>query len=741
MNIEPDSKSLPGRKWRPFDPISFALRRGPATLAIAGGLFLASAPLAWILSKPYYQTNGSLIISPEVKQFLSRETSPVPGDFRDFAQTQARRILTDDVLIEALESIPREEWPAFISPKTDTQTAARTLRKRMVVEPVTRSHLIFVGMNAELPQGLAPAINATMEAFLRKLETEQESQSMRRLAYLRQEKEKVLAEVEDLKANRAEIAEQLKSATFNEYKNSYYDLLVGVQSDYVRSKSDRLVSQSLLDKAERNRTLLMDQNLDVFARDAVASNEAVYLIDNWTDQKLQELRTSIDGLTEGNTDRVYIEDRMRAMDEYLDNYKTDIYDGSLSILNEKREFELDAEVVKAKNAFDTATDLSEKLEEELRKANDLFQRTSHLIALGKELEADLDDLNDRLTLLEGRLAEVTLEAKAPVHLSVEERAMPPLGAAGDSRNKILAILFALTFGAVGGLILGHDLVDWRVRSPREIDAALGWPAPDPIPAFVSPAGRDCFGDCVRVFPDHNSARALRKLVVRLNQDRQKSGSRTFLFSGADRETGVSSIVRNVATAFTQYVNRVLIVTFDEPLSEMPDTPDDYEGNEAQWARTLLDCAKEVDSRFSHLNLTSEIPVTRHRSALLRLLEVCRGEFDAVLIDSPPVLSHDITQFLSLNVDAAVVVAREGKTQYGALRKSVEYFFRGRVPALTAVLNGASPQPLETITHWKDEVLRRIAPIMDRMKSLQPAPTETGSEAATQNGNSASQNAA
>ena len=43
-----------------------------------------------------------------------------------------------------------------------------------------------------------------------------------------------------------------------------------------------------------------------------------------------------------------------AMEDYLSTYKTELYDGTLSILNQKRELELDTEVLRAQNSFDTA---------------------------------------------------------------------------------------------------------------------------------------------------------------------------------------------------------------------------------------------------------------------------------------------------------------------------------------------------------------------------------------------------
>ncbi len=698
---------IPGKKARPFDAANFLLGRGAWILVAGLALAMLLAPLAFLKRKPYYFAGGSLLVSPNIRQFLSRQDRTIHGSFRDFADTQAKRLLTGEVLSGALETIPETEWPAFLWGGDSVAAAADALRPRLEVKPVDNSYLLFVSLTSDDPGGMAEMVNAVMESYIRKLEREQEAQSQRRLDYLRSEKESILAEIEEKKARQNEVAAQLNSRSFNEFKNPYFESVVTMQEQYLLAKAKELETVSEVDLADRNIKAVNQLDLEIYAEEAVARNEAVYLIDTWTYQKLQELRGKIDGLTPENPDRIYVEERMTAMTDYLENFRTDLHEDFDRILTEKRAFELNETATKARTAREAAAVLTQQLGDALKEAEQSFQRSTELIAEGQELSDDIELLRNRLALVEDSIRDVSLDSKEPTHVSIEERATPPAGPVSDNLVKYLALIAIAAFGVTGTAAGLLELLDTRIRGVRDLRHALGTAAPEPVPNLGG--GSQAWSDLVTLHQaDHPAAAAVRKLVVRLNQEKPAEGASLFLFTGAHREAGTTSLTRNAAAAFGQYRARILCLEIthhaDAPVPPVFDA--DAEATPETLASNALERIR-WENRTARLQLDVSSPVLHNRFALEILLGQARTGFDAILIDGAPLLESDLTQFLVQIADASVVVARDRRTHYGRLRAGIEFLYQSSIPAFTAVLVGSSASPLERLISWKDDVLARL----------------------------------
>ena len=113
--MKPDNaQELPGKKSRPFDIRDFVLRRSLLILIAGFVLFLVLSPIALILRKPYFNSVGTILISPEIRLLVPRDIRKAPGSFREFAMTHAQRIKSQVVLARVLNSLPREHWPVSI---------------------------------------------------------------------------------------------------------------------------------------------------------------------------------------------------------------------------------------------------------------------------------------------------------------------------------------------------------------------------------------------------------------------------------------------------------------------------------------------------------------------------------------------------------------------------------------------------------------------------------------------------
>jgi len=652
---------LPSRKRsKPLDLVEFALKRGPWIAALSVLIAAILLPGVLYVAKSHYQTSGNLIIAPEVKRMLSREGETITGSFRDFANTQIHRLKTEEVLTDALYRLPREEWPGFLNGHDDFQVAVRLLKQRLAVDHVKRTYLLHVGLNDSSPEGLAPMINAVMEAYITKLQQEQESFSRRRILFIHQQREDLLASMSEVNTRLEKLSGELDSHTFSDHRNVAYEYLIAVQDALARARARAAEAQADFIRFQQAEAAYDPTLEEVAAREAVFKNEAVYLIKNWTYQQLQEMRSSIDGLTETNPDRVYVESRMVAMEAYLRGFEEDLYENSLEILQKKTTQELTAETVSALRSAENATRIVTEIESQVTAAQTAFARSSELIALGKESQTTLQNLRQRLEYLDGLLAEVSLEAKAPLRIAVEEAARTPLGPAGDNRNKLIAMALLVAVALpVGGFFL-FDFLDDRVTTQATVKAALGAPPLAPVMTGVAEAA------------------ALERLAVRLDRVREKKHARTVLFVPADETNEAGKLLAKLGEGLTKFTPRIALV---QPR---------HDGQLADPSPPTL----EVLS----MDLTRPVPELKQQ------LADWRETYDLVLLALPSIRTHAVVQSLAGAVDIAVTLCWWGHTRFGALRDALDQVFAAETPTVSALLAGARPSRLEQLQILQQQAL-------------------------------------
>ncbi len=702
----PTDQNPPGKRLKPFDPINFVLSRTPLILGIGLPLFVLLAPLALVKRSPVYQANGSMLILPRIDAYPGSSDKVIYGNLFHFAQTQARRMTTEEVLLDAVRSMPRERWPAFLRNAPNESAAAAILRSRIKVSPVDHSYHLFVMVQHGQSGGLDQAVNAVMEAYIRKLEREQENQCARRLEYLELEIENILAEIEEKKARQGELSRELKTRSFNELKNPYYDRVITLQQQYLLARANQAEAASGVAMSQRNREVIGGLALDIFAEDAVARNEAVYMIDNWTYAKLQELRGTIDGLTPNNPDRQYVEERMKAMEEYLEDFKKSLNADFLRILTEKRDFELNEKVVRAQAEEEASRDLVEKLRASWEDGQNLFERSTELIAEGAGLDNDIEHLKQRLSFVEENIRNVTLQAKGPLHVRIEEWSVPPSGPVSDNLTKLLAMIFVFSFGCGGATGLALEVLDARIRGIRDLRGALGTSSPEPIPVYGDSDETDWRDLRVVRAPDHASSRALRRLVVRLDRERTEEGGKLFMVTGTDRGGGAASVfARNVAVAMRPYVDWVLYVRIERASENLAELEKKRPAREQ--FLSSLEGRIEVQGQVGRMTLDPSVDDLRNREALLDLLRSAGQSYDVVIVDCPVLIESDLTQFLAGRADSAIVVAEDRRTLYPHLRRTIEFLYRSSLKSFTAVLVEAKISPLEKIIEIRNRMLESM----------------------------------
>jgi Mrp family chromosome partitioning ATPase len=428
--------------------------------------------------------------------------------------------------------------------------------------------------------------------------------------------------------------------------------------------------------------------LKPYAEEKVSGNEGINRIEQWTYEQLQTLRSNIDGLTTQNRDRQYVEDRMTAMKSYLEAHKKRVNDTTNQFLVEKRAYDLQFDVIRAESAYESARQSKDAVYKHLQEARLEASELGYAMFGASEIHYAMVHLRDRLASLNNRIDDCEMEAKSPIKISIERRASDPVHPARSAGSMAFIASVLVGFGLVGGVCLGFEMLDGRVRSVRHVDGALGGRSPE---ALICRARQRDFGGwegIANLWMEETAwARALRSLAVRLEGQRKGHGVRVVLVAGVSRESGATTVAANLAGALGKSVRRVLFVEAQPGRRVLQN---EVKGIETSLDRALEDVSAWIESQVEGANVCALFAsegsgVTPAK--MRELLTAAREVFDVVLVNTAPIGEDDLAQFVALEVDAAVIVAREDRAQYSDLLDALERLRARPVPALTAVLNG------------------------------------------------------
>jgi len=690
------------KRSKPFQIVGFALRRGPLILLLGLVLLAGLLPLLLQKSSPIYETSARLILDPAKEPTLAgRERDAIPGNIGDYTRTLVSRLTSYEVLAEALGRLDGADFPAFLDPHHTVERNVFRLMSRVRVREVSRTYLISLTIGADQPRGLGPVLNQIMRVFVEKIQREQERQYERRLDYLTDERDKLLTRLEEDRVALLTLADSMDQKAF---LHENYTLHISrqdmIQRLYWEAEAGRSEHKALLDKALADREGVRRLDLQPFADERVADNFGINRIEQWTYEQLQGLRASIDGLTPENPDRIYVEERMRAMNEFLGAYKRQVNEDTIRNLRETLEYELDLEVIKAQSAYQAARKNVEHLKALLDKAAAEASQTSEAIFNASELLFSIDQLRTRLTALSNRIDDAEMQAKAPVRLDIDKWAATP-GKPSRSNAKTLALMaLVLSFGTVGGFILVFDFLDDRLRDPGEMEKGMGGPGPAPVNAMhlaELPSGN--MAEASLDNPRSPAVMAIRALAIRLDLEREKHGARVFVLAGLNPECGVTSLTLNLAHVLRAGHDRVLVIECNLARPGMARLASGLDASPGLWE--VLSGANKGDQRHVVQRepqrevdvITVGVPgvTIPSRAALRAIIRASRKAYDIVLVDAASILEDDFSCFAAQHADAVLLVGREDISLFQDLRRSVDLLLEAEVPAVNAVLNFVRPK--------------------------------------------------
>lgn len=706
-------ETIPAKASKSFDFMGCLRHRAVIILVLGAALAVCIAPLAALQGKAYYETEGKILLAREMPQITGRgDEFNIANYFHDYARTQVERIRSLQTIEAALERLPEPVRRVYVPKPGTEKVAALALEKQVAVAQIPNTHVIQVKLTAKQAAGMAEVVNAIMAAYLERLHAEEENKEQRRIEYLSQERDTLLASIKAQTAEVREIVKSTKVSPDQDQNDIYVRRVINLQDAYIRAQAERMVAESNWNQTQDMGQKLRNVSNKALVDEMVVGDQALWRTASWTYEKLQELRASIDGVTRENPDRQYVEKRMEAMQQYEEKQRHDVQERAERIIDEKREYDINQRLLTAEKEYRVRQNTEEDLRRQLDEALAKLEQNSQNSLRGKALLANIENEKKKYFEIEGRIRDLVVNAKAPLRVSVESYAVQPETPAGNNRSKIVMLSVFACFGAIAFLVFLYDFTDDRIRSPRNVSDYLGrpptWPISDYRPAVGDGAAR--FPRVLLDDPGSTVAKSLRSLAVRLDKERQEHGARVTTLSAVNPGSGATSISLNAAHAMKHFCERVLLVEADNirpglgrllaaETAAPPDLAAVLSGSVSIESCVRRDSLRDIDclllgeGRWNE-ELYRQLPV---------FLDRLRQEYDYIIINCAPILDTDLTEMLLVRSDVAVLVVQGDRTKYGEFARTAELMLRLEVPALASVLNWGGPKP---VTRF-DKVLVRL----------------------------------
>lgn len=298
------------------------------------------------------------------------------------------------------------------------------------------------------------------------------------------------------------------------------------------------------------------------------------------------------------------------------------------------------------------------------------------------------------TSLQNRYEEAKLaEASSVPDVTALDMASPPDRPITDTKYKILGIALAAGLGLGIVLALLLDRMDHRFRYPEQVTGALGLPILGTVPTLRRGRRKDADEEAAQILE------SFRGIRLRLQQFHRPGEPIVCTITSANEGDGKSMISANLALSLAEAGYRTLLIDGDTRRGTL------HQLFAAERRPGLIECLTGAATVAEVTRATSERRLTlipcggRGRrnpeiiasAALPQLLAMLRREYDAIVVDSPP-LGAGIDAFaLGTACGNVTLVLRHGKSDLRMAGVKLDLLRQLPLRTHGAILNEIRPE--------------------------------------------------
>jgi Mrp family chromosome partitioning ATPase len=679
-----------GKRSKSFDLFGFIRRYGLYILVFGSFFFTITTPIVFVIKQPFYEVHAFMKIDPVIATLITQKAETSITNYYDqYANTQAHSMKTFEVLKETVEKLTPREKASLFPAGLPSEKCAEILERTLVIKPLQGTHLIEIIASGSKHEGLAPLVNRLMLVYLNKVRNNNAESDQDQLNSLHVKKALLRDQMNAYEKALDELTREISTASYSESFNIASKNTEELQRQYDNALTDRLKAMNNYWAVQNTNNESKSLSLDPIVDEIVMNDQSLHFTGSWTYQQLQEMRSTTDGLTTNNPDRIYVEQRMAAMQNYEKKQRKEVRNTANAIILGKRKLEMSKSIIQAKYDFEKSQKTEDGLKAALEESIKESQRISIGIHKGEYLTASWKHNQDLLDMIERRIAEIEIERKAPLRISIESHARDPKFPVSSNTNKLLMMLFAAAFCIVCGPFIAYEFFDNTIRRPEDIQQALGYLPTQTIVKVPQKRGKH---QELNLGTDDLQVHAIETLSVRFCREKDKDNSRIILFSGLEKGVGSSSIAFSCAKALAKAAPKVLVIdgNIEKPNQELleefaPNLPGlrDFLNESRSWKEYITTTPGDnIEIMYAGNAIPGIIPLQRIRE----LLEEVKKEYDFICIDALPVLQSTLTEHFSIYSDIIALVCLGESSRYNDLRRAVELLVRLEVPAIAPILN-------------------------------------------------------
>ncbi len=650
-------------------------------------LFVASAVAATVVISsrvvPIYEATATIDIDRQMPSaIIGQEASrTIANDSDQFLATQAKLIQSDAVLRPVAREYHLQEREGAEASGTPGMPVgaedAPVILKRLKVTRPPNTYLLLISYRATDPRLAADAANAIAKSYLEHTYNIRFKSSASLSAFMERQLEELKAKMERSSTALVQFERELNVISPEEKTTILSSRLLQLNTEYTNAQADRVKKES----AYRS---VSDGSLE--AAQVSTQGDALKTLSERLDEQQQKFAD-----VKSHYGPNHPEYRKAAMQ--VAELQRQLQAGRLNIQHRveveyhealTREAMLQKTVAATKTEFDQLNARSFEYQSLKREAEADKSLYEELVRKIKEAAINSGFQNSSI-----RIADTARPASKPVFPNMK-------------LNVLLAFLFS-AFLSIAAAVLS-DLLNNTVRDPEQVTRTLStevigtlpavkeWrgrmiPTGEPGTALVPAdplraAGLSAFQEAIRT---------LRNSILLTDFDRR---IRTLMVTSSGPSEGKSTTAAHLATAHAQQGRRTLLIDGD---LRRPSLHRRFDLTAAKGLSTVLTSDTAWRSvliqhaSLATLDILPAGPPSRRAADLVgaqltALLEDAAGEYDLVILDSPPLLGFPEPLQMAASVDGVVMVALAGRTNRKALSSAVGTLKRLRANIVGIILN-------------------------------------------------------
>ena len=654
-------------------------RRG----VVAGG-FLVTVILGGLLAfglAPVFRATAQIHVErraldrPGMEPILGRQTI-LPGDFTslDYINTQCLIITSPRILNAAIETGGLKTLPTF----AEADNPLTLLRRKVWAKPKRRSQIMEVNFESRFAEDTAKVVNAVVESYLDFHAAQRSRTASDALKVLERQKEGLARQLRE---------KEEKLVLFKEA-----NAVAGWSADPDGERGDNVIERKLKDLSEALTQAQIDRAESearwqafrpLLAKQQDATMTALIIP---AGLRLPESFQAglIEQRTELNRELLQLKSRYGPEHPRVVATRTALGQIEQELTSQRRR------LARAKADL-LERDFQRFKGQEIALNNMLDQQKIVVLDLERKairceaLTSEVGRIRNLFEAIAGRLKELRItDEYNPTHLAVLDAAKVPEIPVRPNKMLILlgSGLLGLLLGVAGAILLEQK--NHVIRSAEQIEQATDLRVLAQLPeAEVADGPTPVIS---QHHPGSGLAEACRSLRTSLRSIPASNQCRRILITSAVPGEGKTTLSCNLAVSLAQAHRKVLLIDADLRKGTLAGTFP-AQGRTQDRARVSLGLGDVLDGKVRPLDAVRKTCIENldlmwtgtapeqpsdqlGRNDPLNILETLSGQYESIIIDSPPVLGIADTRILAPGVDGVVIVARAGQTGQSALIQTI-----------------------------------------------------------------------